>query len=159
MRRYFYTGLGALAVMGVLLAEAQQAEQAPPAAARTNPAELPKVFAVRITVSDLARSERFYRDALGAQIRQIHSRESMAQFITGPGVVLAVGRSDATPQPGGAGGFLLQVVDLDAAIARVAAAGGTVERPPNAGAPPSGVRSAFIRDPDGVGIEVIQFPR
>ena len=159
MRQYFYAGLGALAMMGVLPAEAQQAEKTPPAASRTNPAELPKVFAVRVTVSDPERSERFYRDGLGAKIRQVHSRESMAQFITGPGVVLAVGRSDATPQSGGAGGFLLQVVDLDAAIAHAAAAGGTVERPPSAGAPPSGVRSAFIRDPDGVGIEVIQFPR
>jgi predicted enzyme related to lactoylglutathione lyase len=159
MRRHSCAALGALAMISVLVAEAQQAGQTPPATSRTNPAELPKVFAVRITVSDLARSERFYRDGLGAQIRQIQSRESMAQFVTGPGVVLAMGRSDATPQPGGAGGFLLQVVDLDAAIARVAAAGGTVERPPSTGAAPSGVRSAFIRDPDGVGIEVIQFPR
>ena len=127
-----------------------------------NSTELPKVFAVRITVADLARSERFYHDGLGAQIRHIHSRESMAQFASGPGVVLAQGgpRAAGAPVPEGAGGFLLQVADIDALVARVAAAGGSVERPPNSGtaALSYGVRSALIRDPDGVGIEVIQRP-
>ena len=160
MRISLCAALGAFALMTTPPAQAQPAPPMPPMQ-HTNPAELPAIFAVRVTVSDLARSERFYRDGLGAAVMHIRAGESMAHFPTG-NVVLASGPPGSTPLSGGAGGFLLQVSDLDAAVARVAPAGGTVERapqPPGAGTPPpAGVRSAFIRDPDGVGIEVIQFP-
>ncbi len=160
MRISLCAALGAFVLMTTPPAQAQPAPPMPPMQ-HTNPAELPAVFAVRITTSDLARSEKFYSEGLGATIFHIRAAESMAHFPTG-NVVLASGAPGATPQTGGAGGFLLQVSDLEAAIARVVPAGGTVERapqPPGVGAPPpGGVRSAFIRDPDGVGIEVIQFP-
>jgi predicted enzyme related to lactoylglutathione lyase len=163
MKHLLCTVIALLAISSVTSARSQESAQ-PPSVPGANPAELPKVFAVRITVADLARSEKFYHEGLGAQIIPIQAREAMAQFASGPGIVLVLGTSRAEGAPaagGGAGGFLFQVADIDAVLAGVTAAGGTVERAPaNAGSADSSrrVRSALIRDPDGVGIELIQRP-
>jgi catechol 2,3-dioxygenase-like lactoylglutathione lyase family enzyme len=162
MKHLLCAAIALLAISSMTAASAGESTQAP-SVPGANPAELPKVFAVRITVADLARSEKFYHEGLGAHIIPIQPREAMAQFASGPGIVLVLGASRAEGAPvsgGGPGGFLFQVADLDAVLAGVAAAGGTVERAPNAGGADSSrrVRSALIRDPDGVGIEIIQRP-
>jgi len=124
--------------------------------------ELPKVFAVQIHVADMARSEHFYQAAFGAQVHKVRAGESALQFPAGPMIILVQGqpREAAAPLPAGAGGFLLQVGDIDAAFAHVTEAGGRVVRAPNSGeaAQSFGVRAGVIRDPDGVQIEVIQRP-
>jgi len=158
MKRYLLAAIGVLVMISVAPAMAQEGQPQMP---RSNPAELPKVFAVRASVADLERSERFYRDGLGAEIRKLHEREIIVYFKTGLNIVLAQSRaSNNTAPTDGAGGFILQVADIEAAIARMEGAGGRVVRPPNSGKGELsyGVRAAFIRDPDGVGIELIQFP-
>ena len=144
-------------------AEPAQAAVPAPAMPRSNPAELPRVFAARVSVADLDRAERFYRDGLGAaRVVRVQPRERMVQFSGGPGIVLVQGapRAAGAPVPESSAGFILQVADIDAVAGRVAAAGGIVTRPPNSGTAANsfGVRAAMIRDPDGTGIEVIQFP-
>lgn len=158
-----FAGLSAIVMIAVMSvtppAMAQQTQQQSPDQA----VELPRLYAVRATVADLARSEAFYRDGLGAtQVRRIHEHEIMVQFPTGPGVILAQTEASAAAAPvDGAAGFILQVADIDAATARAQAAGARIISPPNsgAGATSFGVRAAFLRDPDGVGIELIQLPQ
>ena len=135
-----------------LPAAAQSAAAAPPTAATD---VMPRIYAVRELVADLDRAERFYREGLGvAQVRRLHENERLMQFASGIGVILVSGppRADASAS----GGFILKVADIDAATARIAPAGGTVLRPPNKDQG-SGVRSATVRDPDGMEIELIQF--
>ena len=164
MRYCLLAAIGALAFIASPSA-AQTAPAAPPAQAMPhgNPAELPKVFAVSIASADLDRSEKFYLEGLGAvKAVKIHDRERSVQFKSGLSVVLhlVAPRAAGAPLPEGPAGFILQVSDIDALIARVVRAGGTVVRPPNDGKSKLsfGVRAAQIRDPDGVGIELIQFP-
>jgi catechol 2,3-dioxygenase-like lactoylglutathione lyase family enzyme len=178
MRKSLIVTIGLAAALAALPGTAQTSRTAMPS---TNPAELPKVFAVQLRVADLDRSERFYREVFGAKVTRVHDRERAVQLTSGVNIILvqAPARAADAPAPHGAGGFLMQVVDLQAILARVDAAGGSVERAPqagqSAGSPPAsgaakpqrnaaqamiaaGLRAAMVRDPDGVLIEVIQFP-
>lgn len=162
MRNWIAVALAAFALAGMAPALAQ-APLAGASQRSTDPAVLPKVFSVRVTVADLDAAERFYRDGLGAtNIVRVHDRERVAQFPSSVAVVLVQGppRAAGAAAPHGNGGFILQVTDIDAVVARTAPAGGAVERPPNSGQDERsyGVRASQIRDPDGVGIELIQFP-
>ena len=135
---------------------AQPAPQMP--AYTTDPAQLPKVFAVGIRVTDIARSVRFYREGMGAtKATQLTPRETSVSFPSGITINL-VQASPGAVTGEGAVGFIFQTSDIDALAKRVAAAGGTVARAPSDGKATGGVRVAFVRDPDGARIEVIQFP-
>lgn len=174
MRRMWLAAALAIALM----APGQANAQAQGSMMHTsNPAELPKVFAVQLRVADLDRSERFYHDVFGARVVRVHDRERAAQFTSGVGIILVQGEppaADASPAQG-AGGILIEVADLQAVLQQVEAAGGVVihhapaaEAAQNPAANPpqdaaaqaiaAGLRAAMIRDPDGVVIEVIQFP-
>lgn len=145
-----------LAACSATQAFAQAAPQGP-SMRSTDPAELPKVFAVKIATADLDRAEKFYREGLGAKhVIRIHDAERMVQFSSGLGLLLAKGKAAGE----GAGGFILQVADIEAVVARIAPAGGTMVRPPNSGKGEKSfnTRAAVIRDPDGVTIELIEFP-
>jgi predicted enzyme related to lactoylglutathione lyase len=137
---------------------AQSEPQMPPYT--TNPAELPKVFAVGIRVSDMARSVRFYREGMGAtRAIVLTPRETSISFPSGITINLALAAQGAPPPSGdGVVGFIFQTADIDALAKRVVAAGGALVRPPSDGKATGGVRVAFVRDPDGARIEVIQFP-
>jgi predicted enzyme related to lactoylglutathione lyase len=151
-------------VLAMLNAVSAWAQPAPAASQRSvNAAELPKVFAVRASVADLGRAERFYKDGLGAtQVVKVNDRERAVQFASGVNVILVQGparAADAAVTPI-ASGFILQVTDLMSVVKRVPGAGGVVVRAPNPDAPagPSGVRAAMVQDPDGLSIELIEFP-
>lgn len=146
-----------LATCSATQAFAQAAPQGP-SMRSTDPAELPKLFAAKVAVADLDRAEKFYREGLGAKnVIRIHDAERMVQFSSGLGLLLAKSAKPASGE--GAGGFILQVADIDAVVARIAPAGGTVVRAPNSGQGEKSfnTRAALIRDPDGVTIELIQF--
>jgi predicted enzyme related to lactoylglutathione lyase len=101
---------------------------------------------------------RFYREAMGATGQMpITPRETVVSFPSGVSINVIQKAADFV---GGDGtvGFVFQTADIDALVGRVAAAGGKVTRAPTDGKATAGVRIAFVSDPDGARIEVIQFP-
>jgi catechol 2,3-dioxygenase-like lactoylglutathione lyase family enzyme len=106
--------------------------------------------------ADLGRSRRFYRDVLGlATYREFGSpADPGVVFFLGPGLLEVSGRS-AGP-PGRSLMIWLQVRDVHAEHARLAAAGVRVLREPTA--EPWGLTEMWIEDPDGVRIVLVEVP-
>ena len=136
------------------------------------------------TVSDLDRSIAFYRDALGfavtskgprdpkaiQQITGISGAEVMIAYVDAPGghqielieYLAPEGRGKVRPRPCDTGfaHVAFDVDDITAAIAAAEAHGVrpigppvTIDQGPNAGG-----RVAYLRDPDGITIELLQLP-
>ncbi len=118
-----------------------------------------KYLHTMVRVSDIERSLRFYRDALGLQelSRKDHSQGRYTLvFLAAPG------DSDAQveltynwdPEVYGAGrnfGHLAYAVDdIYAACRRLMEHGVTINRPPRDG------RMAFVRSPDNISVELLQ---
>jgi lactoylglutathione lyase len=114
-----------------------------------------------LVVSDLARSERFWREVIGAH--HDHTSGPYAQFRLGDvrlGLFAAeamsetLGRPVAVPDSGLAGfeiGFLVD--DVDEAFATLVEAGAEpVTAPADR---PWGQRTAYVSDPDGYLIELV----
>ena len=106
--------------------------------------------------ADPDRSRRFYRDVLGLAIyREFGSpADPGVVFFLGPGLLEISGRS-AGP-PGRSLMIWLQVRDVHAEHARLAAAGVRVLREPTA--EPWGLTEMWIEDPDGVRIVLVEVP-
>ena len=106
--------------------------------------------------ADLGRSHRFYRDVLGLAIyREFGSpADPGVVFFLGPGLLEVSGHS-AGP-PGQSLMIWLQVRDVRAEHARLAAAGVPVLREPTA--EPWGLSEMWIEDPDGVRIVLVEIP-
>lgn len=109
----------------------------------------------RVVADDFPATLRFYTDLLGAPERVVTEFE-YASFDQGGETVLAIlGRSAAEAVlPVGRGGgvlLVLPVPDVDATVATLPA-GTVVGRP--ADRPGWGVRSAYLRDPEGNLVEV-----
>jgi catechol 2,3-dioxygenase-like lactoylglutathione lyase family enzyme len=106
--------------------------------------------------ADPDRSRRFYRDVLGLAIyREFGSpADPGVVFFLGPGLLEVSGRS-AGP-PGRSLMIWLQVRDVHAEHARLAAAGVRVLREPTA--EPWGLTEMWIEDPDGVRIVLVEVP-
>jgi predicted enzyme related to lactoylglutathione lyase len=106
---------------------------------------------IEISVQDMARARAFYGDAFGWRFNDYGPEYSGIQSADGDDEVggLGVGR------PSGPGGVvvLLYSEDLDASVAAVQAAGGTVLEPPYDY--PGGRRFIF-GDPDGNTLGVYQ---
>jgi predicted enzyme related to lactoylglutathione lyase len=157
--------LGALGLAGCVSLDPQGAApiQDTPAAKRprmerhVDASLLPRVYSVRVRTSDLERASRFYRDLFDGRVSQVFPGENAVHLASGVYVVLNQSSEGAPATADATAGFIVQVADLDATLARVAAAGGVVVRAPNDHAPAFQTRSASIRDPDGVEIELIQF--
>ena len=105
---------------------------------------------------NLDRSRRFYRDILGLAIyREFGPPDD-------PGMVFFLGQSllevsGRAPGPSGRSVMLwIQVRDVHAEHARLAAAGVTVIREP--AAEPWGLVEMWIEDPDGVRIVLVEVP-
>ena len=105
---------------------------------------------------DLDRSRRFYRDVLGLAIyREFGPPDD-------PGVVFFLGQgllevSGRTPGPPGRSVLIwIQVRDVRAEHARLAAAGVVVIREP--AAEPWGLTEMWIEDPDGIRIVLVEVP-
>ena len=105
---------------------------------------------------DLARSTSFYRDVLGLAVYREFGEDPWrgTVFFLGGGFLEISGRS---AEPAGPNIELwMQVRDVDAAFDELQRAGATVVRPPKT--EPWGLREAWIADPDGVRIAVIEVP-
>jgi catechol 2,3-dioxygenase-like lactoylglutathione lyase family enzyme len=106
--------------------------------------------------ADLGRSQHFYRDLLGLAVyREFGSpADPGVVFFLGPGLLEVSGRS-AGP-PGDSVRIWLQVRDVHAEHARLAAAGVRVLREPVT--EPWGLIEMWIEDPDGVRIVLVEIP-
>jgi lactoylglutathione lyase len=114
---------------------------------------------------DLDAAIAFYR-ALGLELsrtRELEKGEATLAFMTRPGddfsIELVYNWGKDEPYDGGArfGHFAFDVEDLDAAYAEVLAAGAAeVGRPPAEHPAGAGPRIAFVADPDGNWIELIE---
>ena len=106
--------------------------------------------------SDLDRSRRFYRDVLGLAIyREFGPPEAPGVvFFLGPGLLEVSGHSDS---PAGNSVMIwIQVRNVRAEHARLAAAGVPVIREP--AAEPWGLTEMWIEDPDGIRIVLVEVP-
>jgi catechol 2,3-dioxygenase-like lactoylglutathione lyase family enzyme len=106
--------------------------------------------------ADLGRSRRFYRDVLGLAVyREFGSpADPGVVFFLGPGLLEVSGRSAGAP--GRSLMIWLQVRDIHAEQARLAAAGVRVVREP--ATEPWGLIEMWIEDPDGVRIVLVEVP-
>jgi catechol 2,3-dioxygenase len=114
---------------------------------------------VHLTVSDLDRSLRFYRDVLGFHVTTSYGRDvvflSAGGYHHHIGLNTWAGRGAPPPPPGTTGLYHFAILYPDrqalaAAVRRVLAAGVPLE-----GASDHGVSEAiYVRDPDGNGVEL-----
>src|SRR5438874_7648495 len=137
-----------------------------------------------ITVSDLERSLKFWRDVLGFELSHTaHQTGEMAKEITGVegaeiklAVLKARGghkvelleylapadrkRANLRPCDIGSVHVALLVNDLDAVLAQIAASGWEAAGKPQTltKGPNAGMRVVYVRDPDGTTIELMQPP-
>jgi predicted enzyme related to lactoylglutathione lyase len=120
----------------------------------------------KIVVDDLDRMADFYQQVFGyRQLQRVHAAvagEPIEEIILvqgegyGQGLPLIVWKWTQRPAPAASDAILgFQSGDVDALVARVVAAGGTVVDPPHDQAQ-HGVRVAFARDPDGRYLELVQ---
>ena len=114
-----------------------------------------------LRVSDLERSLAFYT-ALGyAKLGSVPETEfgslTMLRLPDDPFVSLELVHDPARPveDTGAVNHLVVQVDDLDATMAALAARGVTGEPPT---APGPGIRTAWLTDPDGYRIELVQWP-
>jgi len=109
---------------------------------------------VALAVADPDRSVAFYRSVFG--VREYFRDDSTVQVL-GPGrydVIAFERRGSRSAAAGGIIHFGFRLVrpeDMDAAVAAVVAAGGTVTSRGEFG---PGLPYAFVRDPDGYEIEI-----
>ena len=120
----------------------------------------------KIIVDDLDRIAAFYEQTMGfRQFQRVHSSvagEPMEEIILvhgegmGQSVPLVVWKWLNRPAPTASDVILgFQTKDVDALVAKVAAAGGSVVEAPREDAE-HGVRVAFVKDPDGRLLELVQ---
>jgi predicted enzyme related to lactoylglutathione lyase len=106
--------------------------------------------------SDLDRSRRFYRDALGLAIyREFGPPDDPGMmFFLGPGLLEVSGH--AAGPAGHSVMIWIQVRDVHAELARLAAAGVPITRGP--ATEPWGLIEMWIQDPDGSQIVLVEVP-
>lgn len=106
--------------------------------------------------ADLDRTVAFYRDTLGLAVAREFGEGTHrgVVFFAGGGLVEVVGSG---PPPGRPGVQLwLQVRSMDEAVAEVTGRGVTLARPP--AVEPWGLVEAWLDDPDGVRIHLVEVP-
>jgi catechol 2,3-dioxygenase-like lactoylglutathione lyase family enzyme len=106
--------------------------------------------------SDLDRSRRFYRDVLGLAVyREFGPPDDPGVvFFLGPGLLEVSGHA---PGPAGQSVMIwIQVRDVRAEHARLAAAGVLIIREP--ATEPWGLTEAWLQDPDGIQIVLVEVP-
>jgi glyoxylase I family protein len=145
-----------------------------------------RIHHVGITCADVERSLRFYRDLLGMPVIDDTrlTRPEVAALLgtdeldlrlvnldTGDGRILELlqyatphgSRIEYTNRDSGTGHVALTVNDLDAVMAGIEAAGGSViSRHPVTAGDTEGIfahaRLVYVRDPDGMILELVQVP-
>jgi lactoylglutathione lyase len=118
-----------------------------------------RVHHANIQVSDAEQSLTFYRH-LGLELLGCLRLDPVVLYYVGePGAESPVLELAANPgldeRPPGAGHVALLVDDLDALLARVAAEGIAPEAAPFHPGDRDDLRVCFVRDPDGVRVELI----
>jgi predicted enzyme related to lactoylglutathione lyase len=105
--------------------------------------------------TDPARSRAFYRDVLGLAVYREFGPpdEPGLVFFTGNGLLEVSGRSDG---PAGGVALWLQVRDVAAEVDRLVTAGVPILRAPRQ--EPWGLVEAWLADPDGVRIVLVEVP-
>jgi catechol 2,3-dioxygenase-like lactoylglutathione lyase family enzyme len=123
---------------------------------------------VGVVVADLERSLRFYRDLLGIRVlREItgwsDQRVLIADLDLGDGRLLElIERPQADPRPEGDTGMHVAIVvdDIEAVWTRLTEAGVPARSRPvtlhDSGPRWNGVAVAYVSDPDGVTVELVQ---
>jgi catechol 2,3-dioxygenase-like lactoylglutathione lyase family enzyme len=106
--------------------------------------------------SDLDRSRRFYRDVLGLAIyREFGPPDDPGVvFFLGPGLLEVSGHTAGPPRNSLM--IWIQVRDVRAEHARLAAAGVPIIRGP--ATEPWGLTEMWIQDPDGIQIVLVEVP-
>ena len=105
-----------------------------------------------LSPSDLPRSLRFYGETLGLAVYR--EWDGGVVFFIGGGLLEVSGSAEALRAEGLR--VLLQVRDVSAEFARLAAAGVMIEEEPDR--KPWGLIEMTIRDPDGVAIVIVEVP-
>lgn len=127
------------------------------------------VRAIRVLATDPEAIAMFYEKAFGmsetrrpansATFKEIvinsGSTADKAKTATTTPIVIATRPKDAAA--GAMASLILQVPDLDKAIASAKANGGTLLRPPSKSG--EGLNYAFVKDPDGNQIELLMTPK
>jgi predicted enzyme related to lactoylglutathione lyase len=117
-----------------------------------------EVLSSRILIhpTDPDRSRAFYRDVLGLAVyREFGPPDNPGLvFFLGQGFLEVSGRSAEPPAPGLA--IWLQVRDVETEYERLHVAGVTALRPPVV--EPWGLIEAWIEDPDGVRLILVEVP-
>ena len=121
-----------------------------------------KVNYVAIAVKDMEESVRFYSDVLGLQeVRRFEPQPGMTiVFMKGEGegqIELISGIEKSEFSIDSAGALLLiglEVEDMDATASVIRAKGVKFSRPPRE--VHSGTKIAFLKDPNGIELELIQ---
>lgn len=132
-------------------------------------ASAPRLLHTMIRVSDFEASQRFYIDLLGMKLLDrfdVASREVTALFLGfgdyAAGGVIELTRKWNASGPhshgSGYGHVAIGVPDVEATIARLEAAGVEVATAPVIPMP-GGPMIAFVKDPDGYMIELVQTRR
>ena len=106
--------------------------------------------------SDLDRSRRFYRDVLGLAVYREFGppNDPGVVFFLGPGLLEVSGHAAG---PAGRSVMIwIQVRDVHAEHARLAAAGVPITRGP--ATEPWGLTEMWISDPDGIQIVLVEVP-
>jgi predicted enzyme related to lactoylglutathione lyase len=124
------------------------------------------VRSVRVLATDVDALARFYSEAFGMSetrrpvdtptfkeiVLNSGSTPGLAKHATSTPIVIAT-RAKGGPHAGGMAALILEVPDMDAAIARATAAGARLMRPVAKSA--EGLSYAFLTDPDGNQVELL----
>ena len=117
-----------------------------------------KLTQVRLLVSDMGASYRFYKDVLGLPTTW-DENPGYAEFEVGPETALAIfpraemaGAVELRPRGGDGAVVVFSVESVDEAAARLRAQGADVGEPFDR--PDWGIRVAHLRDPDGNLVEL-----
>lgn len=127
------------------------------------------VRSIRVLATDPEAIATFYEKAFGmSETRRPANTATFKEIVINSGstpdlaknaattpIVIATRAKDAPS--GGMAALILQVSDLDKAIASAKAAGGTLFRPASKSA--EGLIFAFLKDPDGNQIELVTSPK
>ena len=115
---------------------------------------------VLLRAHDLDAATAWFRDVLGLRIARefgVEGRVTGVVFFLGGGLLEVSGAgSTATSANGGALTLWLQVPDLASEHERLAAAGVTIEHPPDR--MPWGLDEMWIRGPEGVRLVLVEVP-
>ena len=129
-----------------------------------------RLRSTRVSATDVQKTATFYQAAFGLKdIRHVDRDGKVYEIIMNYGAtvkeaeesratkVVIILRGKDAPAPS-VSNLIFEVKDLDAVIAKATGAGGTVSRPVTKSAT-SGSRIAFVKDPSGNEIELIEPPK